>query len=130
MNKSSIDIAKLQDDIKKIKQFIADIRKLGGKMPALERAVNRLEFAVNTGADLGAAARETSKALKAYTDDLYKACGDDYVCRARVARQYQARSVNWTLSWNRRESVVRSFVRRTLRRYLPDSICKRLDACK
>lgn len=133
MANQSIDIKKLQDDIKKTKELIDAIEKVGGQMPGLKTALNRLELAVNTGADIGSAAEETSQALKEYTDDLHRACPKDdneYVCLAAIDRKWQARSVQWTLDFGTRKSVVNLSVRNTLRRYLPEVICKHLDACR
>jgi hypothetical protein len=130
MAQTQIDVEKLQDDIKKIKKLISEVEAIGGKMPGLKAAVDRLEFAVNTGSDIASAAEETSVALKEYTNDLYKACGDDFVCQAQVDRRWQARNVAWVLSWDKPDSTVRLFVRNTLRRYLPRQICQRLESCK
>jgi len=99
-------------------------------MPALKRALKRLEIAVDTGSDIAAAAKQTSRELKRYTDDLVLACGDDIACELNVVRKWQARNVKWTLSLNLNNTVVNNSIRNTLRRYLPEMICKRLNACK
>src|SRR5262249_23759440 len=103
-----LDQAKFKSDIANIRSFIRAIEALGGRMPALTKAVDRLEFAVNTGTDVAAAAAETSLALRQYTDDLDRACEegpeDPFVCQAKVARTWQARNVQWVLSWEKRES--------------------------
>ena len=126
------DIKEIQEDIRRIKELIAMMERVGGSLPDLKAAVGRLEFAVNTGADLSAAAQETSSLLKGYVADLYRACGADadMLCRAAVDRQWQARSVRWTLSWEKPDSAVSLFVRNTLKRYLPKQICERLDRCR
>jgi len=127
------DPKKIQEDISKLKQFIKDIENVGGKMPALKTAVNRLEIAINAGVDLAEAADQTSRELRAYTEDLYRACGsgeDKWVCQAGIDRKWQARSVEWNLSWQKKDSTVRRFVRATLCRYAPEFIAKRLAMCK
>jgi len=124
------EVDKIQEDIKKIKQFIAEIERLGGKMPELTKALNRLEIAVNGGLDWALAADETSKELAAYTEDLYRACNGDVTCEVKVFRKWQARSVHWTLSWEKDKSTVRLFIRNTLQRYLPKQICERLSLCR
>ena len=133
MADKKLDTRKLQDDIEKIQKFIEAIEEVGGEMPDLKKAVKGLKIAVDTGADVAAAAEETSQALKEYTDDLYRACpkGDnEYVCLAGIDRKWQARNVRWTLSFDQRQSVVNLSIRNTLRRYLPEMICQRLDACR
>lgn len=124
------DIEKLKDDISKIKKLMDGIEKLGGKMPNLKSAVNKLETAVNTGEDIAAAAKETSEHLKAFTSNLVKACDGDERCIYMVKRRYQANAVNWVFSTSLEKSVVNNSIRNTLRRYMPELICKRLDACK
>lgn len=124
------NIEKLKEDIEKTKKIIKAIEQVGGKMPKLKSALNRFETAINTGEDIIAAAKETSQYLKEYTSDLLKTCGEDERCIYMVRSRYQANAVNVVFSTNINESVVNNSIRNTLRRYMPELICKRLDACK
>jgi hypothetical protein len=134
-SKERKDLQKLQDDIKNIKAFIDAIEQVGGEVEPLKKSVAALEIAVNTAADIGDAAGETSQILKEYTDDLYRACPKDdreAACLAGIDRKWQGRVVHWTLSYGKDEKnyVTNLFIRNILRRYLPEFICKRLDSCR
>lgn len=124
------DIEKIKDDIDKTKKLIKEMELIGGKMPKLKAALDRFEIAINTGGDIAAAAKETSEYLKLYTSDLKKACGDDVMCNYEINRKYQQRAVNYVFSMDKKNSVVSNTIRHTLRRYMPELICKRLEACK
>lgn len=103
-------------DLRTLREFVQEVERLGGRMPDLTRALNRLQWALDTGADLVSAAEETRGVLSLYVADLHRACGDDFVCQAHIDRAWQARNVAWVLSWNKRESVLRLFLRNILRR--------------
>jgi hypothetical protein len=130
---ASADVRKLQNDISKVKAFIKAIEEIGGNVDPLKESVEALEIAVNTGADVGNAAKETSQILKEYTDDLYRVCpkdDDEAICQAGIWRKWQKRSVVWGLSIDEKNSVVNLSIRNILRRYLPETICKGLDSCR
>ncbi len=126
---SEKEIKKLQDNIKKTKKLIETVEKAGGKMPKLKKAVKHLEIAINTGTDIAKAADEASRELKIHTDDLHKACGDDFVCKAKIDRKWQARAVKWTLDPSKDNSVLTKTMNKTMARYAPKAICKLFDGC-
>ena len=126
---NQFDAEKVGHDISKLKLFIEEIERLGGKVPLLKKAVNRLEIAVYAGVDASNAAEEASKELRAVEKNLRSACNYDYVCMAEIDRKYFARAVNWTLSWENRKSAFSYFIRNTICRYMPDKIADRLDYC-
>ena len=129
------DKKKMQVQIKDVKKFIQMIESMGGKVPkTLKTSLNRLEVAINTGKDLAKAASEASKDLRTYTADLMAACKTvdqemQMVCEAKVARQWQARSVQWTLDPKNEKSVISKFIQKTVSRYTPNIICKHWDYC-
>ncbi|MBE1284659.1 MAG: hypothetical protein GJ676_15215 [Rhodobacteraceae bacterium] len=129
------DIDKMSKQLKDIQKFIKDIEKMGGEVPkVLKKSLKHLETAINTGKDLGKAAEEASKALKTYEKDLMNACKTvdrdmQAVCEAGVARQWQARSVKWTLDPKNEKSVISKFIKKTIQRYTPSVICKHWSYC-
>jgi conjugal transfer/entry exclusion protein len=127
---SKADIKSVSEQLHQLNELIKELKKIGAQVEELEKVTNRLQTAIDTGIDLGNAAAETSAALAEYSNNVYKACGDDFVCQAKFDSLWQARSVNWTLSLDRQNSVVRNFIRATLQRYVPQRICEHLDACK
>lgn len=130
-------IERMKGDLDKLNKFMKEMESLGFRTPALKKAVGKLTKAIEMGQDIAAAAKETSLALDLYTKSLEEMCedptqhthGDEYVCKAAVARQWQARNVRWTLSWEQENSVVRNSARNILCRYMPKTISKRLDYC-
>jgi hypothetical protein len=132
---SEKDIKKLQKQLKDIQKFIKDIEAMGGEVPkALKKSLKMLEVAINTGSDLGKAASEASAALKAYEKDLYSACKTvdkemEMVCEAKIARKWQARSVQFTLNYKNPDSVTSRLIKKTVKRYTPSIICKHWDYC-
>jgi len=126
------DTTKIRKDVKKMNEFVDAIEKVGGEMPELKSALKKLTIAIETGLDLADAAEETRQALAAYTEDLYRACAlseDEFVCRAGIDRQWQARNVKWVLDWNKQDSTVRNFVRNFLCSRLPERLTKNLEMC-
>jgi hypothetical protein len=135
---------KLSDkDIKKVTQQLKDIRAMLKELedagievpPALKKSLNRLQVALDTAEDVGAAFEEASKALATLEADLMSACSkvDEEmrgVCEAQVARQWQARSVKFTLDYKNPDSVSAGFIKKTVQRYAPGAICKHWDYCK
>ena len=124
------DVLTAQEQLRKIKDLIDDLEKVGVEVPELSKAVNRLQIAIDTGIDVGNAAAETSAILAVHANDAYAKCGDDYVCVAKYDAAYQARNVNYTLNIDNPDSVVRKSIRATLQRYVPQFICNRLDSCR
>jgi len=132
---SDKDIKKMQKQINGIRKFISDIEKMGGKVPtALSKSLKYLEVAINTGKDIGDAANEASSALAKYEKDLTSACKTvdkemEMVCEAKIARKWQARSVNFTLSYKNKNSVTSKLIKKTVQRYTPKLVCKHWDYC-
>jgi hypothetical protein len=132
---SPADIKKLQKQVTEINKFISEIEKMGGSVPKpLTKSLGLLQKAIDTGVDLGDAAEEASKALKAYEKDLMSACKTvdkemEMVCEAQVTRKWQARSVQFTLNYKNPESVTAKFLKKTVQRYTPGAICKHWDYC-
>ena len=132
---SDSDIKKIQKQVKDVRKFISDIEKMGGDVPPmLAKSLKYLEVALNTGKDIGDAAKEASAALKRYEKDLMNACkkvDEEYqmVCEAKIARQWQARSVKFTLDYRNKNSVTAKAIKKTVQRYTPKLICKHWDYC-
>jgi hypothetical protein len=124
------DVLTAQEQLRKLKDLLDALEKIGVEAPELTKAVNRLQIAIDTGVDIGNAAAETSAVLAAHANDAYKKCGDDAVCIAKYDSAYQARNVNFVLNIDNPDSVVRKSIRATLQRYLPQAICDRLDSCR
>lgn len=123
------DIKKLQENMKKAREFMDAIGKIGAKMPRLEKALKVLDVAINTGVDVAAAASEAQKALEVYQQDLEKACGEDWVCKAKVDRKWQARALKFTLDPKNADSATAKSIAKTMARYLPKVICKQFATC-
>ncbi len=129
------DKKKIEVQLKDLKKFIKAIESMGGEVPKpLKKSLKHLETALNTGKDLAKAAEEASRDLKTYEKDLMNACKTvdqemQMVCEAKVARQWQARSVKWTLDPKNEKSVISKFIKKTVQRYTPSVICKHWDYC-
>jgi predicted HAD superfamily Cof-like phosphohydrolase len=129
------DIDQTLREIKKVKDFIKMIESMGGEVPApLKTALNRLEVAIKAGKLIAEAADEASKALKRYEDDLNNACRTvdqelRGVCEAKVARQWQARSVKFTLDYKHPDSVTSRTIKKVVQWLTPSVICKHWDYC-
>lgn len=130
------DIKKATQQLKEIRAFLKELEDAGIEVPpALKKSLNRLQVALDTAEDLGAAFDEASKALATLESDLMSSCSKlDYemqgVCEAKVARQWQARSVKFTLDYKKPDSVSAGFVKKTVQRYAPSAVCKHWDYCK
>jgi hypothetical protein len=130
------DIKKATQQLKEIRAFLKELEDAGIEVPpALKKSLNRLQIALDTAEDLGAAFDEASKALATLEQDLMNACSkvDDEmrgVCEAQVARQWQARSVKFTLDYKKPDSVSAGFIKKTVQRYAPSAVCKHWDYCK
>lgn len=130
------DLKKVTEQLKEIRAFLKELEDAGIEVPpALKRSLNRLQVALDTAEDLGAAFEEASKALATLESDLMSSCAKlDYemqgVCEAQVARQWQARSVKFTLDYKKPDSVSAGFVKKTVQRYAPSAICKHWDYCR
>jgi hypothetical protein len=130
---SAESVRKAQEQVHKINELLEDLKKIGVTSEFLEdlsSKVNLLQKAIDTGVDLGDAAAQTSASLAALSNAAYKACGDDFVCQAQYDRLWQARAISYTFDFTNDKSVVRNFLRATLKRYVPQRICERLDSCK
>ncbi|MBI1180825.1 MAG: hypothetical protein GC201_09725 [Alphaproteobacteria bacterium] len=108
-----------------VEEFMKDIEKVGGKIPApLKTAVDRYLLAIKLGSDGAEAAVEVSEALQSIYQDMYSICRakagivpgqpqtieqvDEYsICEAQVDRQWKARNVEKVLNWNDDGSWVR-----------------------
>jgi hypothetical protein len=130
------DIKKATQQLKEIRAFLKELEDAGIEVPpALKKSLNRLQVALDTAEDLGAAFDDASKSLATLEADLMNACSkvDDEmrgVCEAKVARQWQARSVKFTLDYKNPDSVSAGFIKKTVQRYTPGAICKHWDYCK
>jgi len=133
---SDKDIKKVTQQLKDIRAMLKELEDAGIEIPpALKKSLNRLQVALDTAEDVGAAFEEASKALATLEADLMSACSkvDEEmrgVCEAKVARQWQARSVKFTLDYKNPDSVSARFIKKTVQRYTPDAICKHWDYCK
>lgn len=129
------EVDQMLKDIKKVKDFIKMIEDLGGEVPGpLKTALNRFEVALKTGKLIAEAAEEASDALKQYENDLNNACKtvdaeQQAVCEAQVARQWQARSVKFTLDYKNPDSVTSKSIKKVVQWLTPGVICKRWDYC-
>jgi hypothetical protein len=121
--------------MRSLRRFLKEMENVGLQVPrAVMRALDALQLAINTGTDIGVAAKGASTAVRTYEQDLYAACRDmenepDAACEASVGRRWQARSVNFTLGYRNQNSVAARTIRETLRRYLPAQACAKLDMC-
>lgn len=133
---SEKDIKKATQQLKDIRAFLKELENAGIEVPpALKKSLNRLQVALDTAEDLGAAFDDASKALATLESDLMNACSKvdaemRGVCEAQVTRQWQARSVKFTLDYKNPDSVSASFIKKTVQRYTPGLICKHWDYCK
>lgn len=133
---SDKDIKKATQQLKDIRAFLKELEDAGIEVPpALKKSLNRLQVALDTAEDLGAAFDEASKALATVESDLMNACSKvdaemRGVCEAQVTRQWQARSVKFTLDYKNPDSVSAGFIKKTVQRYTPGLICKHWDYCK
>jgi hypothetical protein len=133
---SDKDIKKVTQQLKDIRAMLKELEDAGIEIPpALKKSLNRLQVALDTAEDLGGAFDEASKALATLEADLMSACSkvDEEmrgVCEARVARQWQARSVKFTLDYKNPDSVSSQFIKKTVQRYTPGAICNHWDYCK
>ena len=130
------DIKKATQQLKEIQAFLKELEDVGIEVPpALKKSLNRLQLALDTAEDLGSAFTEASQALATLESDLMSACTKvdaemQGVCEAKVARQWQARSVKFTLDYKNPDSVSAGFIKKTVQRYAPNAICKHWDYCK
>jgi hypothetical protein len=130
------DIKKATEQLKQIRAFLKELEDAGIEVPpGLKKSLNRLQVALDTAEDLGAAFDDASKALASLEADLMNACSkvDEEmrgVCEAKVARKWQARSVKFTLDYKNPDSVSAGFIKKTVQRYAPSMICKHWDYCK
>jgi hypothetical protein len=130
------DIKKATQQLKEIRAFLKELEGAGIEVPpSLKKSLNRLQVALDTAEDLGGAFTEASQALAAFESDLMNACSkvDEEmrgVCEAQVARQWQARSVKFTLDYKKPDSVSSGFIKKTVQRYTPSAACKHWDYCK
>ncbi len=121
--------------VRYLRGFLKELARIGVEVPrTVTRSLDALQIAINTGTDIGVAAKGASTAVRAYEEDLYAVCRGmeqepDAACEARVWRQWQARSVNFTLGYRNQNSVTARAIRETLRRYLPARMCAKLDLC-
>jgi hypothetical protein len=132
---SKKDIDQMLKEIKEVRQFIKAIEDMGGEVPKpLTTALNGLEKAIKAGKLVAEAADEASDALKKYEADLNNACKTvdqemQAVCEAQVARQWQARSVKFTLDYKNPDSVTSKTIKKTIQAWTPSVICKHWDYC-
>lgn len=130
------DIKKVTQQLKDIRAFLKELEDAGIEVPpVLKKSLNRLQVALDTAEDLGAAFEDASRALATLEADLMNACSKvdaemQGVCEARVARQWQARSVKFTLDYKNPDSVSAGFIKKTVQRYAPSVICKHWDYCR
>jgi hypothetical protein len=132
---SKQDVDKMLKQIKLVKDVIKIIEDLGGEVPkALTTSLNRLEMAIKAGKAVAEAADEAQEALEKYTDDLMSACKTvdqemQAVCEAQVTRKWQARSVNFVLSYKNPDSVTSNVIRKIVQKLTPKVICKHWAYC-
>ncbi len=106
-------VAEARQAIGQINDFMGAIRSLGLPVPPqLVAATQRLTSAIETGIDIGEAAGQVDyqvQQIVARKEKLCEAAGEDeeWPCKARIARQWQARNVDAVLNWNNTGSVVR-----------------------
>jgi chromosome segregation ATPase len=130
------DIKKATQQLKEIRAFLKELEDAGIEVPpALKKSLNRLQVALDTAEDLGAAFTEASQALASLERDLMSACSKvdaemQGVCEAKVARQWQARPVKFTLDYKNPDSVSAGFIKKTVQRYTPSAVCKHWDYCR
>jgi conjugal transfer/entry exclusion protein len=126
---------KTQEDVRKAREMLKTLEKLGVEVPKeLTKKLNTLQKALDAAEDVADAATEASEALNEYQQTLVDACkkmGDEdaMVCEARVARQWQAHAVKFTLDIEDKSSVVAKSIQKTVARYTPKVICKNFDYC-
>lgn len=125
----------LNEAIKRSWEFIKEMQSLGVEMPDLVNKIQILEKAVQAGRDIGKASAEAQESLTRHTANLELLCNpldpdERIICEAHVARQFQARSINFTLNLKNKDSVVRNLIRIQLQRLLPQNICRMLELCR
>jgi len=124
------------EEIKKIKELIDVLEAAGVEVPpALTRGLSRLQVAIDTEKDLGAAFEEASKALNTLENDLNSAClrldeEQQAVCEAKVARVWQVRNIKFTLDPSNPDSMSARFIKKTLQRYTPAAVCRHWEYCR
>src|ERR1017187_466345 len=117
MGSSGEDVRTAQEQVHKLNELLEDLEKIGVKSEALEalkKQLGLLQKAIDTGVDVADAAAQTSGVLAQLANAADEACGDDGVCQAAYARQFQARNVNFVLDLKNQNSVARNFFRKTL----------------
>ena len=133
---SDKDKKKVNDQLREIRKMLEELEDAGLEVPRdLTKALKALQIALDAGEDLGEAFEEASTELAKLEKDLAAACKNvdeavQMVCEAKVARQWQARSVKFTLDYKNPDSVSAKFIKKTIQRYAPSSICKHWDYCR
>ena len=129
------DLTKTQDEIKKAREMLKTLEKLGLEVPKeLMKKLDWLQKALDAAEDVADAATEASEALREYEATLNDACKkmgaeDAAVCEAKIMRGWQARGVKFTLDIEEKSSVVAKSIQKTVARYTPKMICKQFDYC-
>lgn len=129
------DVDKMLKQIKEVREFLSSLEKIGADIPSpLTTSLKNLERLLKAGKAVGDSAYEASDALEKFTKDLRAACknvddAQQTVCEAGVERQWQARSVSFTLSPNNKNSVISKLIDKAIRSYTPEMICKYWEKC-
>lgn len=133
---SDKDKKKVNEQLREIRTMLKDLEDAGLEVPRdLTKALKVLQVALDTGEDLGKAFEEASAELAKLEQDLTAACKNvdeavQMVCEAKVTRQWQARSVKFTLDYKSPDSVSAKFIKKTVQRYAPGVVCKHWDYCR
>lgn len=133
---SDKDKSKINDQLREVRKMLKELEDAGLEVPrSLTKTLKALQVALDTGEDLGEAFEEASAELAKLEKDLSAACRNvdeavQMVCEAKVARQWQARGVKFTLDYKSPDSVSAKFIKKTIQRYTPSLICKHWDYCR
>ncbi|MEX0969570.1 MAG: hypothetical protein WD046_03875 [Paracoccaceae bacterium] len=132
---SEKDIKQIKKELGEIKRYIKAIEDMGGEVPKdLKKSLNRLETAINTAKDIGDAASDAAKTLRANEKAMQQACktvGKEhrFACEAGEWRKWFNKGTIILLDPKQKDGFYENFIKRTLKRYTPDKICQHFEYC-
>jgi len=114
----------MQKNIGELEEFLSGLERIGLIAPSPVKAAIQ---SIKVGSDLAMSAEEVSEWLKKVNEDLFAACEDSakrqfgsgwqaddqaYICKAKVARQWQTRNTRAVLYFHDDKTVIRRFYER------------------
>lgn len=115
------------------RKFIKLTEKIGVEAPKyLTKSLKVLEIALKEGKIIGDSAKEASEAAEQFRKELLDACKkvDDVqqtVCEVGVERQWQWRSVVFTLDPKNKNSVISKVIQKNIQMWTPAPIIKQWE---